>query len=82
MAPSRVYPKEFLFKRDICRFIVLLFVFVAFFLQQELDALVETTWAQLRASTWVKHDTFEPMVASASFGFWIWAFNQADRFRE
>ena len=35
------------------------------------DAALERGWAAARASPWVQHDSFEPVLATLSFGLWI-----------
>lgn len=43
-----------------------------------LDYELEHRWEVTRASWWFKHDSFEPVLATVSFGSWILAWRIAD----
>ena len=43
-----------------------------------LDYEIERTWEVIRVSWWFKHDSFEPVLATLSFGLWILAWRIVD----
>mmetsp|Transcript_10353 Transcript_10353/g.29234 ORF Transcript_10353/g.29234 Transcript_10353/m.29234 type:complete len:352 (-) Transcript_10353:210-1265(-) len=53
---------------------------LAFLLQRELDDAVEAAWQSLRDSPVFQHDSFEPVIATASFAFWLFFFQFLDDF--
>jgi hypothetical protein len=54
----------------------LLFVWLAN--RVRLDYELQRTWEVIRASWWFKHDSFEPVLATLSFGSWILVWRTVD----
>jgi hypothetical protein len=48
--------------------------------QDETNAVVADVWDVLRENVVFKHDSFEPVLATLSFAFWIWAWYIVDVF--
>eukprot|EP00961_Rhodomonas_salina_P127070 1712824-Rhodomonas_salina.1 len=55
-------------------------VAAAFANAETLDSRIMSFWRAARENTFVKHDTFEPILATVAFALWIGLFRLLDRF--
>lgn len=67
-------PTALLFWRAV--YCALLFLWVAN--RARVDYILERTWEATRVTWWFKHDSFEPVIATLSFGSWILMFRIVD----
>ena len=78
----------------LCRAVVLVLLAAAMYHNAALDQIVASLWHSLRNHWYfkivagsfsnlmpirlVKHDSFEPLLASAAFAMWVWYFRAID----
>lgn len=53
---------------------------MSFLYQTELNAKLERLWEELRVHPMFLHDSFEPVLATATFASWIWMFYLLDAY--
>lgn len=48
---------------------------------EALDSSTSALWKSLRENPLFAHDSFEPLLASASFSLWLWFYYYVDKFQ-
>ena len=71
--------KQTQLKRARCLALALIFTAVAN--RETLDKAVFNLWQVLRRSRLFRHDSFEPVLSTASFAVWLWLYYFIDRFK-
>ena len=72
---------EFERSRSFARLILALLVGSLVIYRDVLDNAVSALWTSLKVHPLFLHDSFEPLLASASFASWIWIYYFIDKFQ-